>query len=308
MTELPPGLGVLARSSPSIRELYRQADRAAKSRAPVLILGEPGTGRSTLAREIHAAGGRAAAVLVEVDAAAIPASLFESEFFGHQVGAFTGAETASEGRVGKASGGSLLLDHVEDIPLSVQAKLLRLLSEGRYVPLGGRELEADVRFFAIGSHELSERVDNGSFREDLYYRLEVVTLVIPPLRQRLADLEPLVEFFLADLSERFDKGRLTLSGRARGWMSKYSWPGNLRELRNVLEREVVLAEVAAAGARLDPSPPLGSSEVPRSLTEVESEQIQRALAFTRGHQGRAAEVLGISRKALWEKRKRYGLP
>lgn len=308
LAELPRGLGVLARSSPSIRELYSQADRAAKSQAPILILGEPGTGRSTLARGIHAASGRSVAALVEVDAAAIPASLFESEFFGHQVGAFTGAEAASEGRIGRAGGGSLLLDHVEEIPLSVQAKLLRLLSEGRYVPLGGGEREADVRFLAIGSEELAERVRTGSFREDLYYRLEVVTLAIPPLRQRRDDLEALVEFFLADLSERFGKGQLTLGEQAGRWMSKYSWPGNLRELRNVLEREVVLASAGAGSHELNPRPPAGSVEIPRSLVEVEREQIQRALAFTRGHQGRAAEILGISRKALWEKRKRYGLP
>ncbi len=317
IVELPPGLEVLARSSPSLRALYRQADRAAKSSAPVLILGEPGTGRSTLARGIHAAGERSEANLVEVDAAAVPASLFESEFFGHRAGAFTGADTASEGRVGRAGGGTLLLDHVEEIPLAVQAKLLQLLSDGRYVPLGGGERVADVRFLAIGSHELSQRVRNGSFREDLYYRLEVVTLVIPPLRERRDDLEPLVEFFLADLAERFGKGRLKLGERAWGWMTKYSWPGNLRELRNLLEREVVLAGpsgidgiggTSRGGVTMNPGPPVGSIEIPRSLVEMEREQIQRALAFTRGHQGKAAEILGISRKALWEKRKRYGLP
>jgi DNA-binding NtrC family response regulator len=226
------------------------------------------------------------------------------------VGAFTGAETASEGRVGRAGGGSLLLDHVEEIPLAVQAKLLRLLSDGRYVPLGGGERAADVRFFAIGSHQLNARVAKGSFREDLYYRLEVVTLAIPPLRSRREDLEPLVRFFLGDLAERFGTGDLKLSKRARRWMDKYSWPGNLRELRNVLEREVVLAggRTAARGSTLDPQPPAGSTEIPRSLAEMEREQIERALAFTRGHQGQAAEILGISRKALWEKRKRYKLP
>ena len=313
LAQLSPGLGVLARSSPSLRALYQQADRAAKSRAPVLILGEPGTGRSTLARGIHAAGERSAANLVEVDAAAIPVSLFESEFFGHRAGAFTGAEMASEGRVGRAVGGTLLLDHVEEIPLAVQAKLLRLLSEGRYVPLGGSERVADVRFFAIGSHELAQRVQNGSFRGDLYYRLEVVTLVIPPLRERRDDLESLIDFFLVDLAERFGKGRLNLGDRARTWMTRYSWPGNLRELRNVLEREAVLAGTSVGGigggsTLLDPGPPVGSIEIPRSLAEVEREQIQRALASTRGHQGKAAKILGISRKGLWEKRKRYELP
>ncbi len=251
---------------------------------------------------------RAAQALIEVDAAAIPASLFESEFFGHRAGAFTGADAAAEGRVGRAHGGSLLLDHVEEIPLSVQAKLLRLLSEGRFVPLGGGEREADVRFFAIGTEELPERVRQGSFREDLFYRLEVVTLVVPAIRRRAEDLMPLVDFFLSDLAERFGRAELTLSERARRWMPRYSWPGNLRELRNVLEREVVLAGAETGPRELDPRPPSGSVEVPRSLAEMEREEILRALAFTRGHQGKAAEILGISRKALWEKRKRYELP
>ncbi|MBT8493601.1 MAG: sigma 54-interacting transcriptional regulator [Deltaproteobacteria bacterium] len=309
MTDLPPGLDVLARASPSVLDLYRLAERAASSRAPILVLGEPGTGRSSLARACHAASSRADGPLVEVDAAAIPASLFESEFFGHGVGAFTGADSALEGRVGRAAGGSLLLDHVEEIPLAVQAKLLRLLSEGRYSPLGGGERRADVRFLAIGTDELASRVAKGSFREDLYYRLEVVTLTLPALRRRRQDLDTLIEFFLADLAERFAVGELELADRARLWMAKYSWPGNLRELRNVLERELVMVQTRPGDALvLDPRPPSGSSEVPRSLVEMEREQIELALAFTRGHQGRAAEVLGISRKALWEKRKRYKLP
>lgn len=313
VTELARGLAVLARWSSSLLDLYAQAGRAATSNAPILILGEPGTGRSTLVRAIHDASARASEALVEVDAAAIPASLFESEFFGHRAGAFTGADTSAPGRVGRAHGGSLLLDHVEEIPLTVQAKLLRLLSEGLYAPLGGRDRQADVRFFAIASNELSDRVDNGNFREDLFYRLEVVTLTIPPLRRRRQDLEGLVEFFLADLSERFGKSGLVLSERSKQWMTAYSWPGNLRELRNVLEREVVLADATGAPREsgtieLDPDPPAGTEEVPRSLAETEREQILRALAFTRGHQSRAARILGISRKGLWEKRKRYDIP
>lgn len=305
MADLPLGLGFLSQTSPTLSELYGQAARAAVSSAPVLILGEPGTGRSTLARQMHAASERGEGALVEVDAAAIPASLFESEFFGHRIGAFTGAESAAEGRVGKADGGALLLDHVEEIPLPVQAKLLRLLSDGRYVPLGGRERSADVRFFAIGSDDLGARVRDGAFREDLFYRLEVVTLAIPPLRDRSGDLAPLVDFFLGDLAERVGCDAPTLTDQARKWMAEYSWPGNLRELRNVLERELVLDRGAK---QLDPDPPRGAEEIPRPLAEMEKEQIQKALAYTRGHQGRAAELLGISRKALWEKRKRYQLP
>ncbi len=303
MTELPPGLALLAAASPSLEPLYRQAFRAARSEATVLILGEPGTGRSTLARVLHQASGRASGPLVEVDVAAVPASLFESELFGHESGAFTGAESASPGRLGRAGGGSLLLDHVEEIPSTTQAKLLRLLSEGRYAPLGGTERAADVRFLAIGSHELAERVRSGSFRPDLYYRLEVLTLACPPLREHRADLDSVLEFFLADLGARFGRPGLTLAARAQDWMRSYSWPGNLREVRNALERACLLAD----GSVLDPAPP-ASQAPPVSLAELEREQILKVLAYTRGHQGRAAAILGISRKALWEKRRRHGLP
>ncbi len=297
-------LEALLAASPSLVEALRGARRAANSEASVLILGEPGTGRSTLARALHDASPRAARPLVEVDAAGIPTTLFESELFGYEPGAFTGAADSRPGRVAGASGGSLLLDHVEEIPLPAQPKLLRLLAESRYAPLGGDEIEADVRFLAVGAEDLPERAARGAFREDLYYRLEVVTFRLPPLRERREDLPRLIDFFLEDLTARLGRPRLAMAESARDWMIDHSWPGNLRELRNVLERAVVMADDGV----LDPVARAAADARPRPLEEVEREEIARALAYTRGHQGKAAALLGISRKTLWDKRKRYGIP
>ena len=305
MTSAPLSLARLVRDFPVLAESLRGAERAAASEAPVLILGEPGSGRSTLARAIHGAGPRAAGPLVEVDPGAVPSTLFESEFFGYRAGAFTGAEGGNAGRVARAEGGTLLLDHVEELPLAVQPKLLRLVAERRYAPLGGPEVEASVRFLAIGAEDLRRRVAREAFRADLYYRLEVLAFRVPPLRERRADLPAVLDALLADLGERFGRPDAALAPAARAWMLEHSWPGNLRQLRNVLERGLILA----AEGPIDPPPTAaGVAETrPRTLLEVEKEQIRHALAYTRGHQGRAAELLGISRKALWEKRKRYGM-
>lgn len=298
-------LAALASSSPSLAARRAALERAAASDAPILILGEAGTGRSTLARALHAASRRATRPLIEVDPGALPPSLIESELFGHRAGAFTGAERAHAGRVARAEGGTLLLDHVEELPLAAQPKLLRLLSERRYAPLGGAEVAADVRFLAIGVEELRGRVERGTFRDDLYWRLEVLTFVLAPLRRRREDVLPAAEAILADLAERFARPGLTLSARARAWFPEHDWPGNLRQLRNTLER----ALLAADALELDPAPPRDvAAAAPRSLEEHEREAIRAALAWTRGHQGRAAELLGVSRKGLWEKRRRLGIP
>jgi DNA-binding NtrC family response regulator len=300
--------GALARllsATPSLRPLEADYQRAAGARAPVLILGDPGTGRSAIARALHDDGPRGSAPLVEVDAGAIPATLFESELFGHRPGAFTGADRVHLGRVARAEGGTLLLDHVEELPLDTQPKLLRLLAEQRYAPLGGVDLDADVRFLAIGAADLPDRVENGAFREDLFWRVEVLTFRLAPLRERREDVLPLAEALLDDLSVRFGRPGVRLSSAARAWLPEEPWPGNLRQLRNVLERELLTAE----GETIDPPRPrTGGGGAPRSFEQVEIEAIRAALAHTRGHQGRAAELLGISRKNLWEKRRRYGIP
>lgn len=279
--------------------------RVAASDSPLLILGEPGTGRSACARLVHGLGPRAQAPLVELDPGALPASLFESELFGYRAGAFSGAEHSRDGRVARAEGGTLVLDHVEELPLSSQPKLLRLLAERCYAPLGGAEIEANVRYVAIGADDLAARVERGTFRSDLYYRLEVLTLVLPPLRARQAELAGLVASMLADLGDRFGRRNLELQPRAAAWMADYSWPGNLRQLRNVLERALLHAD----GSVLEPLPPADAgAPAPSSLLEAERVAILAALSASRGHQGNAAALLGISRKGLWEKRKRLGIP
>lgn len=301
----PLALPRLLEDFPALGAALQGADRAARSDAPVLVLGEPGTGRSTVARALHAASRRSAAALVEVDPGVLPSSLFESELFGYRPGAFTGAERATDGRVARAEGGTLVLDHLEELPLASQPKLLRLIAERRYAPLGGAETAADLRFVAVAADDLPLRVERGSFRPDLFYRLEVLAFRLPPLRERQADLPAVLAHLLADLGERFGRPGLGLAPSALGWIREYSWPGNLRQLRNALERSLVLGRTGST--QLDPAPPQEAEARPRTLLEMEKEEIRRALAFTRGHQGHAAELLGISRKALWEKRRRYGI-
>ncbi|MGD2115904.1 MAG: sigma 54-interacting transcriptional regulator [Acidobacteriota bacterium] len=301
----PSALERLLAHQPVLARRLAGIERAAASAAPVLLLGEPGTGRTALARAIHAASPRGGGPLVELDPGSVPSSLFEAELFGHRRGAFTGAGEDQPGRVERAAGGSLLLDHVEELPLAAQPKLLRLVAEGVYAPLGGRERRADARFLTVGAEDLRERVGRGAFREDLFFRLEVLAFRVPPLRERPDDLPALVDRLLTDLAERFDRPGVELAESSREWIVRHPWPGNLRQLKNVLERALILAR---GDGPIAPEPPAGAGAPPRPLDRVEAEEIRRALAYTRGHQGRAAELLGISRKALWAKRKRHGLP
>jgi DNA-binding NtrC family response regulator len=297
-------LGDLLEASPALHDALPGIVRAARSHAPILLLGEAGTGKSVLARACHQASERAHGPLIEVDPAAVPSSLFESELFGYEAGAFTGAGVAYAGRATRADGGTLVLDRVELLPAQVQPKLLRLLAEARFAPLGGRERTSDLRFIALAADDLLTRVEQGLFRPDLFYRLEVLAFRLPPLRARREDLESISASMLEDLAGRFQRRVPTLSSRALDWMGQHTWPGNLRELRNVIER----AMVTSTAHELDPPPPRSQRHRLASLAELEREHLRTVLAHTRGHQGRAAEILGISRKALWEKRKRYGIP
>lgn len=297
-------LAELLAGQPRLARQLTHLPRAAASIAPLLLVGEAGTGRTALARAAHAESPRRAGPLVELDAGAVPVALFESELFGHRSGAFTGAVTASAGRLARAAGGSLLLDHVEELPLTLQPKLLRVLSEGVYAPLGDVDRPTDVRVISIADEDLVERIERGVFRRDLYHRLEVLAFRVPPLRERPSDLPNLWDRLLADLAQRFARPGLELAPEARAWMLEHRWPGNLRELKNVLERAVLST---ASGVPLNPPPALPRRReraVPRPLAEVEADAIRAALAYTEGHQTEAARLLGISRKSLWERRKR----
>lgn len=303
-----PALDELLDDLPNLTAATSGITRAASTDATVLILGEAGSGRSALARAVHASSPRRDAPLVEVDPSATPVALFEGELFGWKRGAFSGAESAHEGRVARAQGGALLFDPVEALPLEIQPKLLRLLAERSWTPLGGRESSADLRFLAVGEQDLPQRVEAGFFRADLFYRLDVLSFVVPPLRARRDDLPVLVNRIGADLAARLGRPWTYLTRPTWHWMETYSWPGNLRELRNTLERALVLQRDVKAG--LSPPPPEGATRwpAPKTLEQVEYDEIAKALAHTAGHQGEAARLLGISRKSLWERRRRYGIP
>jgi transcriptional regulator with GAF, ATPase, and Fis domain len=241
--------GVLAESrSPAVRELARRARQVAATPAPVLILGETGTGKERLARAVHAHSPRAGRAFVTLNCAAVPATLLESELFGHVRGAFTGATRDRAGRFQLANGGTLLLDEIGELPVDLQAKLLRVLQEGELQPVGSdRTVRVDVRVIAATHVDLRRAMDEGRFREDLYYRLAVFPLHLPPLRERLEDLPLLCETLLAELGRRTGRRglRVTEAGLAR--LAAYPWPGNVRELGNVLERAAILASSDSLG-------------------------------------------------------------
>ncbi|REJ79833.1 MAG: sigma-54-dependent Fis family transcriptional regulator [Acidobacteria bacterium] len=280
--------------------------RAARSPAPLLLIGSAGSGRTWLARRLHEQSPRAGGPLVEVDPLLVPSALFDSELFGHRRGAFTGAVEDRKGRVALAEGGSLLVDRLEELPSEVQVKLLRLIAEGEYTPLGGRQRRADVRFLAAASPQLHDRVRRGLFRRDLLYRLEVLVFELPELGARALDWERLARALLAEAGERLGlEVPETRSDTLRS-LGARAWPGNLTQLRSVLDRALLQHE-GPGPLRL----PLGERHEeprPRSLRQAEHEAILRALAYARGNQTQAAEILGISRKSLWERRKRLGIP
>jgi len=310
-------------SSPAAVEVKRQARRAALSSSPVLLLGETGTGKELLAHAIHAASARANGPLVSINIAAVPETLLEAEFFGVAPGAYTGADR--KGRVGKfklADGGTLFLDEIGDMPLPLQAKLLRALQEGEIEPLGSNEVVTfDARVIAATSRDLGALVRQGRFREDLYYRLNVLPIRVPPLRERRADIPALVEVLGEDMAARNGTPSPELDASALALLASHSWPGNTRELRNVLEQAAMrsdshrikarhLEEVLRESGveRLAPAGPLtgaGSDERLRPLAEqvaaVEQAAIGAALAATGGNKVAAARLLGISRAKLYER-------
>jgi two-component system, NtrC family, response regulator AlgB len=298
----------LESKAPVMEKALNIAVKAAASEATVLLLGESGTGKSMLARAMHERSSRAKAPFVTVSCPSLSRELLESELFGHVKGAFTGALVETVGKVTVAEGGTLFLDEIGDLPLEIQAKLLRLLQEKEYERVGDtRSRRADVRIISATNKDLGPAVTEGRFREDLYYRLNVISIQIPPLRDRSVDLPWIAEKQLQFFSKRSGKSALTFAPEAMQAMRTYSWPGNLRELRNVIERAVILAE----GDRIEASDlgdiAQGTTEFRlggrASLEEIENEHIRKVLANSRTID-EAAQILGIDPATLYRRKKR----
>ncbi len=309
-------LGDFVGASPVALEVKRRARLAAAREMPVLLLGETGTGKEVLAQAIHSASARVDRPFVGVNVAAVPENLLEAEFFGVAPGAYTGADRRTrEGKFQLANGGTLFLDEVGDMPLPLQAKLLRALQEGEIEPLGSNKLvSVDVRVIAATSRNLETMMAEGAFRSDLYYRLNVVEITIPPLRDRLADLGVLCEALLGEIGEGQNlRAEITDAGVAA--LGSYDWPGNIRELRNVLERALTMSEdggLLDADAMFKVLPQSGREPglktaprlvrpLARIMADAEARAIEEALLVSRGNRTRAAKLLGISRSVLYEK-------
>ena len=307
--------GELIGSSAAMRDVQKAIGLLADSDATVLLLGETGTGKEVVAGAIHRHGKRGKAPFVPVNCAAIPADLLESLLFGHVRGAFTGAVADRTGSFREAQGGTLFLDEIGDLDLTMQSKLLRALQERVITPVGGRPVPIDVRVIAATHRDLVQAVREGRFREDLHYRLGVVPLNLPPLRERLADIIPLAEYFLA-LSSR-DGGLKRLSADAATRLLAHTWPGNVRELLNAMKRVATLVRrpvIAAADLEflaVRPSADEGTDwlagTLPEAVERVEVALIRRALNACAGNRAQAAERLGIRRQLLYQKLARYGL-
>jgi DNA-binding NtrC family response regulator len=297
-------------SSQALRRVIDVATQAAPSQATVLVLGESGTGKELLARYIHERSARSRGPFVAVNCAAIPETILESELFGHERGAFTGAMAKKDGRFAKAAGGTLFLDEIGELSPSVQVKLLRVLQEGEYEPLGGNTAKADVRIVAATNRDLVAEVGASRFREDLYYRLNVIAITAPPLRARREDIPLLVDHFLGLYCAKNGRPRLQPTRGALERLADYSWPGNVRELENAIERAVVLSrsDALAEGDLPDhiATAPASTTtqltfEIGTPLEEIELRVIRETLRNTRGDKSLAAQLLGISTRTIYRK-------
>jgi two-component system response regulator AtoC len=303
------GREMVTGKSPKMQQVFSLVEKVAASDVTVLIRGESGTGKELVAEAIHRRSPRAAGPLVAVNCAALTETLLESELFGHEKGAFTGAIKRKLGRFELAQGGTIFLDEIGDVTASLQAKLLRVLQEKKFVRVGGTEtISADVRLIAATNRDLEQAIGNGHFREDLYYRLSVFPILVPPLRERREDIPALVEFFLRKRGRQLeDIDRVAIDR-----LMHYDWPGNVRELENVIERAVILAE----GEKIDDShlsllsPSMGSASRPQeelNLEKLERQSILQALQKSGGNKAEAARLLGITRRALYSRMERLGL-
>jgi two-component system response regulator AtoC len=299
---------------PASRRVLELAEKVADAATTVLITGESGTGKDQLARWIHERGARHDAPLLKIDCASLPSELVESELFGHERGAFTGAVARKLGRLEMAQAGTIVLDEVAALAPGMQAKLLRVLEERKFERLGGNEtLDMDARLMALTNTDLSKAVAAGRFREDLFFRLNVLSIVVPPLRDRKTDVPELAAHFLARLGPVHRHTDMAFDAATLKFLESYEWPGNVRELKNAIEHALVFAkesqlypedfpEIVRAGKTVG-----GSAGRLRSLEEIEREAIKETLEVSHYKIGKAADILGISRKTLLEKRKKYGL-
>jgi len=294
----------------------RRLDRILRTIAPkdvmITLVGESGTGKEILARRIHELGARPSGPFVPINCAAIPEALFESELFGHEKGAFTGANERVRGKIEASAGGTLFLDEIGEMPIGAQAKLLRFLENRRFMRVGGsKKISVDARLVCATLHALEERVQAGRFRADLFYRIQGITLVVPPLRDRRADVGPLVRRFVADFAERHDVKPPRVGRAASAALRAYDWPGNVRELRNVVEmvtllragrvvRVADLPEAIQRAARRSAPAPAEAMEVrlDRPLDETVDDIVSRALDLERGNRARAARRLGVSLRTM----------
>jgi DNA-binding NtrC family response regulator len=311
--KLEYGFHDMVSKSAGMQRVFELARVAARSASTILILGESGSGKEVLARAIHVESPRAGGPFVAISCAALTETLLESELFGHEKGSFTGAVSRRKGKFEVAQGGTLFLDEVGDVSPKLQLDLLRVLEERRFQRVGGTEtIEADVRVIAATNRDLGKAVADGCFREDLFYRLNVIPVTLPPLRERREDIPLLVQHFLERLSNELQRRLDGVSPQGMAALMAHAWPGNVRELRNVLERGAVVAKssiVQLADLAL-PAPDAARADPqgePLSLEALEKRHVAEVLAWTGGNVTHAARVLGIDRMTLYNKMKRYGL-
>lgn len=304
---------IVGRSKP-MEDVYRQIRQAAATDIPVLLIGETGTGKDVVARSIHARSGRCEGPFTAVNLGALPKELVASELFGHRKGAFTGATEERKGKFELAHDGTIFLDEIASINEKVQVSLLRLLERKEFRRLGGQEkIKTNARLIAASNQDLSDEVEEGNFREDLYYRLDVFRISLPPLRERPGDIPLLIEEFLNRYNNRFEKSVEGISPEAVGLLESSEWSGNVRELKNVIQRAVMVCDSNVLRPEhlpprfrdSSPARPSVTFEVGTALEEVEREMIIRTLDYTHDNRTRTAKLLGISRRTLYNKLEEY---
>jgi two-component system response regulator AtoC len=316
------GFGNLIGDAPPMQEIFSTIQKVSASKfTTVLLQGESGTGKDLVARTIHSLSDRSQAIFLDINCSAFPESLLESELFGHERGAFTGARGQKKGLFELADGGTIYLDEIGDMPLTLQGKLLKAIESKRFRRVGGTtEISVDIRIIAATNKDLKTEVEQGRFRNDLFYRLKVIPIYLPALRERQEDIPKLAHHFIEKFNQEFKKSVRGISDEALTLLVQYAWPGNVRELKNVIERVLILETGDTIEAKDLPPEIAQYVEEPReskiadnfplaglSLEEVEKELISKAIAMAAGNQTRAAELLGISRDTLRYRLQKFGL-